>query len=152
MLSPLEKESIEIFSQKVYKYIRLQGTEEIKFGSTRQVVRGILGNDFKEFIRNEFAENSSDFYSEKNVFVEYDASNVCDALEFSRGAKVEYLDKRLFEFSYSGLVDFFIGISTNFDQDDFGATFYDLGFGASKNSETDEIETVILFSSSYWDE
>lgn len=128
------------------------GVGEIKFGTPRAELRKQLKSNYKEFKRNEFSENTTDFYEKESFFVEYDKDNCCEAIELSvTDIDLIFANKNLFSFTYDTLVGYFTGISLNYSEDDFGINFFDLGFGASKSMNNDKIETVIVFSKNYWD-
>ena len=125
------------------------GSAQIEFGFSRKKVQEILGSNFKEFKRNVYAENTLDYYIELNMFIEYDKSNLCNAIEFSAPNNLMYNNQNLFDLTYLNLIAQFKNKSKKFSQDEFGITFYDLGFGVFI-IELDKIETINIFSKDYW--
>lgn len=120
----------------------------IKFGLSRNAIRDILNEPFREFKRNEFAENTTDYYPSSMVFIEYDIDNNCNAIEIHKGADFIFNGTNIFSLSYKELLEVNKKTSANFEEDDSGITFHDLGFGVSIHDN--EIETVVLFSKDYW--
>ena len=139
-------------SKSSNRFIPFQEVHNIAFGKSRNSIRELLSGSYKEFKRNKFADNATDYYESLNLFVEYDAENMCAAVELTQGAVISILGKKLFKMSYSSVLDFFKQISINFNEDSYGVTFFDLGFGIFKTEGLDEVQTVIAFSDSYWEE
>jgi hypothetical protein len=126
------------------------GLHDIRFGMNRITIREILGNNYKTFRRGA-VENTTDFYDEKGIFVEYDLLDNCNAIEFVNTTNLTYDFKNLFEYSYSTLVDIFTNKSLKADiEENKSVTYLDLGFGASKIDNSDKIEAIIIFSKDYW--
>ena len=130
-----------------------KGVETIEFGMTREKIRALLGSDYITFLRNEFSENTSDYYKDLNMFVQYNKDNICNALEFAAYNYLIHEGRNLFDFSYKQLTDRYGILSKEKNiEDEVGVTYYDLGFGASKKMFVDEIESIIVFSKEYWKE
>ena len=82
--------------KKQCKLIGFEGIDVVKFDISRQAVRSSLNIEYNEILRNEFAENTSDYYSELGIFIEYSKDNRCQAIEFTDDCEVGYQDIELF--------------------------------------------------------
>jgi len=128
-----------------------QGTGTIPFGMSREQVRAAVNSQYKEFRRNQFAMNTSDYYQTPGFFVEYDPENKCEAIEFTSESNLYYEDTDLLRLSYSSLRDRFDKVSKEKEEEaGIGVTYHDLGFGVTEATEGDGVETVIIFSKDYW--
>jgi len=128
------------------------GTNMISFGESRDQIREKLCNhSFLEIKRNEFAENTVDYYENIGCFIEYSSDNICEAIEFIEGAYLIIQGEKIFQKSYSGLRQKYDAKSKLLEEEEgIGVTYHDLGFGITKKLDTDGIETVIIFSKGYW--
>lgn len=127
------------------------GIDLISFGSDRNNIRDCLNQNYQEFLRNQFAENTSDFYKELGYFIEYNKENICNAIEFTNESNLYLNDDNLFDYDYDSLRRKFDHLSFDKEEEDgFGVTYYDLGFGVSKVYGQNKIETIIIFSKEYW--
>lgn len=121
------------------------------FGTPREALRKSIGQDFRCFKRNEFSENTSDYYQDINLFVEYDRNDYCVAFELAAPNYLEYRKTNLFELSFLEIRKKFDIESEEFEiEDETGATYFDLGFGVFSNPDTNKVETIIIFSYNYW--
>ena len=127
------------------------GVDNISFGSERNKLREIIESDYKIIKRNEYAENTSDYYEELGFFVEYSKDNICEAIEYTNTSNLFYDGQNLFALKFSALQNKYDSLSSNIElEDEIGVTYHDLGFGVSCEFGTDNIESIIVFSSSYW--
>jgi hypothetical protein len=60
---------------KQNKYLKFKGLEWLNFGTKREVVCNMFEPQIKTFLRNDFAENTTDLLTEMNIFIEYDTNN-----------------------------------------------------------------------------
>lgn len=135
----------------VHEYLPFKGTQVLSFGMTRSQVRDILGKGYRSFLRNELAESATDYYEHQNLFIEYDKNDSCEALEFSKKGALLYEERDLFDFDYNELLYQYNPISKNKEiEGDFGVTYFDLGFGVTRSNDGNEIESIIIFSETYW--
>ena len=131
--------------------IPFQGSQEIRFGDRRADIRSRFGDNFQEFKRNPFAENTTDQNPEWGIFVEYNQDNKCEALEFSSDAAIFFKGLEIMKMNFDKLRKKFDPISEKMEEEaDFSVTYYDLGFGMTRNFETDRVDSFILFSKDYW--
>ncbi|MBL6445374.1 hypothetical protein JMN32_03590 [Fulvivirga sp. 29W222] len=131
------------------EFIPFKGTKKISFGMTRHEIRELLDSKYITFLRNEFAENTSDYYEEKGFFIEYNSEDICDAIEFVGGSLI-YEGKDLLTLKFEDLNMMFGTLSKKKEiEDDIGVTFYDLGFGATRSGDG-SLESLIIFSETYW--
>ena len=128
-----------------------EGVDNISFGTERYKLRKIIEGDYKVIKRNEYAENTSDYYEELGFFVEYSKENICEAIEYINTSSLFYNEQNLFVLKFSVLKNKYKSLSSNIElEDEIGVTYHDLGFGVSCEFGTDNIESIIVFSSNYW--
>ncbi len=118
---------------------------------TRQEVRDCLGNQYREFKRNEFAENSSDQYTDRCFIVEYDSNDICNAVEFHAGAQVIIDNHNVLAMTYDDMRRVFDLKSNEIEvEDEASVTYHDLGFSASKESGG-QVQSILMFNRGYWE-
>lgn len=134
-----------------YTFYPFKGIDLISFGDHREKIRETLNGGFEEIKRNEFAENTSDYYPELGFFVEYDQGQSCEAIEFTGAVQLRIDGKLIFSMSYSEVRNRFDPRSNQIEEEEgFGITYHDLGFGVTCEYGTDRIESVMFFSREYW--
>lgn len=127
------------------------GVDEIRFGMSREEIRKLSKSGFYCFRRNEYSINTTDFFQELGFFVEYDEDNNCEAIEFTNRSNLYENGNNLFDFTFSDLIKFCDQKSNkNLKENGIGATYYDLGLSFTKNIHSDRIESILIFSRSYW--
>lgn len=131
-------------------YIPFQGTYQVHFGMSRTLVHEALGSDYTVIKRNQFAENSSDYYERLGLFIEYNIEGLCEAIEFTDSSNLYFEDQNLLDMSYSELRDKYDSLSTKIEEEEVGVTYHDLGFGLTKVFGSNSIESMIIFSKEYW--
>ena len=136
----------EFGDKELYPFI---GVGNITFGLSRNNIRQLLKNGHREFTRNEFSENSSDFYEEWSLFIDYDKNNLCQAFEFARPNTLIQEGKNLFDFGFEELTKKYVAKEKDIEDEDH-IVYYDLGFGLSRKPFSSEIESIVVFSKSYW--
>lgn len=136
--------------KNVYK--PFSGTNLISFGERRNRIREKLCSyRFLEIKRNEFAESTSDYYEDISFFIEYSSDDICEAIEFTEGANLIIKGEEVFQMSYSALRQKYDMKSKSIEEEEeIGVTYHDLGFGITKKSDADSLETAIIFSKDYW--
>ena len=123
------------------------GVNDIFFGSKRNVLREKIEGNYKEIKRNEFAENTTDFYEKLGFFIEYSKDNICEAMEFTSESNLFHNGQDLFLLEFPSLERKYNEQSLNIEvEDEIGVTYYDLGFGVACEYGTDKIESIIVFS------
>ncbi len=128
-----------------------KGVGDISFGTERSIIRKKICYNFKEIRRSEYAENTSDYFEENGVFIEYLKDNICEAIEFTRDSCLFYYDTELFSLTFSSIKKMFDKLSSNKEvEDEIGVTYFDLGIGIACEYGTDNIESIIVFSENYW--
>lgn len=127
-----------------------EGVGYFRFGTSRYEVRKSLDKPIKEFMRNNFAVNSCDIVGDQECFLEYDSNDLLEAVEFTSKREPVFVGKILFDMPYEELLEYFRGMSDKHEADDFGVTFFDLGFGVSKDQRMGKTQSVIVFSKDYW--
>jgi hypothetical protein len=131
-------------------FVPFQGTNRISFGMYRNFIHSLLGNNYKAFLRNEFAEIITEYYYEFGILIEYDKNYLCEAIEFTNESSIYFDEENLVVMKYSELRNKFDHLLNQVDVDEFGVIYHDLGFGASIFYDTDKIEAVIIFSKEYY--
>lgn len=133
-----------------FKGIQTNGVQ-ILFGMTRYEIHHLIGKPNQEFKRG-LSKTITDYYKDEGLFVLYDINYYCEAIEFANDSNLIINSKNVLEFGFSALVEEYGKKSIHMDiEDGKGVTFLDLGFGVSKIDNTDKIETIIVFSSNYWE-
>ncbi len=128
-----------------------EGVNNFSFGTERNDLRIAIQEDYVTIKRNEYAENTSDYYEELGFLIEYSKDNVCEAFEFTNTSNLYYNEQNLFELKFSVLKNKYGRLSSNIElEDEIGVTYHDLGFGVSCEYGTDVIESILVFSSNYW--
>ncbi|RUA32714.1 MAG: hypothetical protein DSY77_11515, partial [Bacteroidetes bacterium] len=117
----------------INNFYPFRGIDKISFGERREDIRENICETYRSILRNEFAENTSDYYESLGFFVEYNSDNICNAIEFTNDSNLYFDGIDLLKKSYQEFVGQYDQISKNKDyESDIGVTFYDLGFGAMK--------------------
>ena len=133
-------------------FVPFVGTLNIKFGEDREALRKKINCTFKNFLRNEFAQNTTDYYIKLGFFIEYNEQDRCHGIEFTKHSNLHFQGNDLFQNKYEELRDIFDSKSTYIEEEEgVGVTYRDLGFGISQEIEGEGIETIIIFTENYWD-
>ncbi|ALW85928.1 hypothetical protein AUC43_12970 [Hymenobacter sedentarius] len=122
------------------------GAGALHFGMSRTAIRAQLAETPERFFRNEIED--TDFYPSLGLFVLYDGTETCVALEFTRPARVLLDGISLLPLSKKKAVALFKA-DPGLEQDEAGYTCYQLGIGAYYE-ESQRAETVIAFSPGYY--
>ncbi|HBB13439.1 MAG TPA: hypothetical protein DCZ76_04095 [Treponema sp.] len=125
--------------------IPYEGIEKVHFGDSRENTRSNLGN-YKEFKKSKFSANTTDDFGFCHVF--YTKDNKVDAIEFFPESELKFNNKFLFSLNYSELKSFLK--DTNLEEDDTGAKFPNYGLSVY-SPDLNKIETIMLYSKSYWE-
>jgi hypothetical protein len=134
-------------------YKPFEGTNNVSFGDKRYEIRKKLNSNYKEFKRNQFSENTLDYFEELGFFILYSKEDICEAIEFTNNSNLYNNGENLFSLSYSELRNKYDNASSNIEEEDeVGITYHDLGFGANCECSTNKIESIIIFSKDYWNE
>ena len=123
------------------------GAGDLRFGMSRPAIRNLLPDVPERFFRGDSEDN--DYYSSLGLFVIYDTTETCVALEFTRSARVALDVLDLLSLSKKEAVARF-GAEPNFEKDSSGYTSYHFGIGAYYE-QPKQAETVIAFSKGYYD-
>ena len=122
------------------------GVGPMHFGMVRSVIRALFAEAPEQFFRADTED--TDYYLSHGLFVVYDASQVCVALEFTRPARVLLDNIALLELPKKAAIARFRA-DPNFEQDARGYTCYQFGIGAYYE-QSRWAETVIAFSKGYY--
>ena len=123
------------------------GVGDLRFGMSRPAIRELFSGVPEQFFRG--GEEDTDYYPSAGLFVIYNATEACVALEFTRPAHVVLDELGLLELSKKEAVARF-GIEPDFEKDSSGYTSYHHGIGAYYE-QPKQAETVIAFSKGYYD-
>ena len=128
-----------------------KGMNNITFGLKREIVRKLIIGDFHTFLRNKFAENTTDYYRDLGLFINYNKDDECEAIEITSKGNLFFEKKNLFDYSVQDIREKFDSLSENMEEEaGNGVTYYDLGFGFSIDEEDHVIDWIIIFSQEYW--
>ena len=123
------------------------GAGDLRFGMSRLAIRELFLEVPERFFRGDAEDN--DYYPLQGLFVIYDATELCVALEFTRPAHVVLDELDLLALSKKEAVARF-GTEPDFEKDSSGYTSYHDGIGAYYE-QPKRAETVIAFSKGYYD-
>jgi len=114
---------------------------------SRPAIRALFSDVPKQFFRAD--EEDTDYYPLEGLFVIYNATEVCVALEFTRPAHVILDGQDLLKLSKKEAVVRFRA-EPGFEKDSSGYTSHHHGIGAYYE-QSKQAETVIAFSKGYYD-
>jgi len=139
---------------EIYPYI---GFDKIKFGFTREQIRSLINDKVNPFFRTKDSKVATDSFDRLGIFVNYDETDCCEAIEFVRPlVEPLFLEKNLFGLSYVSLLSWFNELDSNIDEFDAGFTSYKYGIGfyAPEKEEDPNLpcEGVIIFRKGYYDD
>ncbi|QAA31082.1 hypothetical protein [Clostridium manihotivorum] len=125
----------------------------ISLGMSRESVREIFDNKFREFRKNQFSENTTDDFMYCHVY--YDTNNICEAVELFEPAEVSFNEFEILGVSYNLVEEFFRKLDNSIDINDAGFTSYKYGIGIFAPYAIDEpeepVESVIVFKQGYYE-
>lgn len=122
------------------------GANSLHFGMSRSAIRAQFVETPERFFRGEVED--TDYYPSLGLFVLYNESEACMALEFTRPARVLIGAVSLLPLSKKKAVALMQG-DPELEQDEAGWTCYQQGIGAYYE-ESQRAETVIAFSPGYY--
>jgi hypothetical protein len=123
------------------------GANTLHFGMSRTALRTQLAGTPERFLRGNIED--TDYYPSLGLFILYNDSELCVALEFTRPARVLVNGVSLLPLPKKKAMALFQTDST-LEQDDAGWTSYQQGVGAYYE-EAQRAESVIAFSSGYYE-
>lgn len=127
------------------------GMNNVKFGMKREEIRSLIQDDYKTILRNQYAENTSDYYPDHFYFIEYNKNDEFEAIEFTKGSNVYMDDLNIINFTFSDIKYLFDKKSINIEEEnEISVTYHDLGLSITKDFDSDSVETVLCFSKYYW--
>lgn len=136
----------------VYKIKPYTSVGEIKFGMDRKVIRDLFKNNYEEFRKSPFSENTTDDFGICHVY--YNNQNKCEAVEFFDSANVSFMDMNISNKSYYEVKVFFKKIDQDIDINEEGFTSYKYGIGVyapfALNNPKEIIEGIIVFQKNYY--
>lgn len=136
------------------KFEPFVGLGELSFGTSREHVRQSLTPEaYREFKRNEFAENSSDYYMSLGLFMEFNGNNELDAIEVAEDSNsaILYENEDLKKLEFTELRKMLDERSNEKEEEgDIGVTYHDLGISINRINEEDESVIILFFSENYW--
>lgn len=131
------------------------GVDNILFGMSSEVVRGIVGNEYKTFRKASSSQTKTDAYIGMGLHVHFDKEDKCEAVEFSFPAKPTLFDIEFIGSPFDAVMKEFNKIDLGIEVDDTGFISIQYGIGvfvpSLKDSLSQEIQGVIVFKRSYYD-
>lgn len=135
---------------KIRPYV---GVQEIGFNMKREVVREKFNNQFTEFKKTPFSQNTTDAFGFCHIY--YDNENLCEAIELFETTTVIFDNFIMTKQSYEKVRGFFESIDDSLDFNDAGFTSYKFGVGVFAPYALDEpeepIESIVVFRKGYYD-
>ncbi len=137
------------------------GISGITFGMHKKAVRAKLNSSYRCFPKSEFEDSPPDHYEDLGFSVQYNASDICEGIEFFNTSNLYYNGINLLELNYPAIRKLFDDVSENKDEDEYGVIYHDLGFSVGNstqrglvtselNDTPDNISTILIFSKDYW--
>lgn len=99
-------------------FLPFKGTDSISFGMNRETTRGLINSKYICLKRNEFAENTSDYYENEGFFIEFNVNDICEAIEFTNSGCLIYKDINLLRLSYTDIRSIYDSKSKNIEEED----------------------------------
>lgn len=132
-----------------------EGAGSIQFGMTRNDVCIRLHLAPRRFKRSPGAKNETDAFDDEGIYVEYDKSDICEAIEIARPAVPILLGRNILEEPFSDLRDWFLNIDLEAQVDEAGLTSPRFGVGlyapSAQKSPAEPVEAVIIFCRGYYE-
>ena len=129
--------------------IPYSGIGDVRFGMTRREIRSLLGPPNRTFRRTPEC-TETDYYAARGFFVEFN-TDVCEALEFTGPDNLYWKGVNLFALPFFEMRDFYDRLSLRLDEEGTkSVTYHDLGFSLSRSDDNGAVESVLIFSKTYW--
>lgn len=123
------------------------GAGAFRFGMSRTAIRTQVDETPQQFLRG--GTEDTDYYPSLGLFVLYNDAETCEALEFTRPARVLLGEIALLPLSKKKALALFAA-DPALEQDKAGYTCYQQGIGAYYEG-SQRAESVIAFSPGYYD-
>lgn len=138
--------------------IPFQSVGNINFGASPENIRSVINFPLKSFVKGPVSDipTPADSFDDGGIYIYYDNSNVCDAIEFFSPALLTFQGKLLIDQPYKEVSEWLASIDKNITYDDSGLKAHSLGIGIyapnfEENERPDElVESVIVVSKGYW--
>ena len=132
-----------------------EGWGPLRYGMTRKRVHEVLGSPGGTFRRDPAAQEVTDAYPDRGLFVCYGANDLCEALELVAPAFVSLAGEALLGQPYAEVLALLRRHDPQVATDASGATAYSLGLGvyaphAAKDPDA-VVECAIAFRRGYYD-
>ena len=114
----------------------------ILFGTDREEVRNILGENYSEYRKTEFSDNTTDDYGDFQVF--YDENNKMEAIEIFEGIELHKDDKLIFPAVVEDVLEVFS--DGEYDEDEFTSVKYSIG----AEVEDGELVSILVGCEGYY--
>lgn len=122
------------------------------FGMQRTAVQLLFEEKPNSFFRNDQA-TQTDYYTQVGVFVYYDETDACNAVEFTRPANVKWQEQQLLSLPLGKLLDYMRSQDDVLEEDESGFTSYKNGVGGYTediDNLEEPAETIICFKQGYY--
>lgn len=133
------------------------GAGELRFGMSRQDVYGILGNPSWRREPNEFTPMTSEQFSPRCCFVDFDPRGRCCAIEFYPDARVTLEGRNIMAMTYDDLVIHLRSKGVSFKERGDGLRADELGIAcwAPQISDPDcshaPVESLVVYERGYYE-
>ncbi|TFF33955.1 hypothetical protein [Mucilaginibacter psychrotolerans] len=128
----------------------------IALGLPRDQIRLLLKESYQEFYRNQFSKVPTDFYQGSGLFINYNESLFCEAIEIVQPAKPTLFSVKLLEVSYESVEEQIKEWDEKLEITKTGFTSYKFGIGAYAPDKyefpNEVVESIIVFRKRYYDE
>lgn len=118
----------------------------ILLGAFKEEINLLLGNEFK-YTTYEYSVDSSDYYKDLGLRIEYDKNLNCISLHISSPSQPEYNDENLLNLKFRGLQTAFPNERDAFIQEN-NVLFIDTGIGFTfgDDIENSSVRTITIFT------
>jgi hypothetical protein len=128
----------------------------LRFGLTREEVRDLLVSPVESFMRNDDDLAETDDFAQLGIFVEYDKTNKCIAVEMFSPAEPIFLGKDLLGAPYAELRNWVKSMDSHAEIDESGLVSTSLGIGLyaeiSSSDTKSHAESAVAFKYGYYEE
>ncbi|WP_375436587.1 hypothetical protein [uncultured Hymenobacter sp.] len=128
------------------------GVGPIIFGMQRIAVQKLFEEKPNSFFKADQI-TLTDYYTQAGVFVYYDETEACNAVEFTKPANVKWQEKQLLSLPLGKLRDYMRSQDNMLEEDESGFTSYKNGVGGYTEDIDDldeSVETIICFQQGYY--
>ncbi len=130
---------------KKWIIVPLKSMGKLTFGDDRTVVRGLLGDDYREIKKNIFSENTMDAYATFHVY--YNRDNQLEAIEFFAENRLIIAGKKIFPGKISQAQELVPDLQAEGDY--YTSTTMSIGIAVSPD-DPETMQSILIGCSGYY--